>query len=181
MPDAVAAPDLSGHIAGTDVILVDGHYPVLAAQATRVGRARRVPVVVDAGRWKPVMKELITHDPEMICSNDFHPPGVTDTAGTARALRRSGVTTVVVTHGSDDVEWWTETSNGRVRPPAVRAVDTLGAGDVFHGAYAYYRCIPEVQLAERLARAARIAALRCSYWGIRTWISHWQQAETRPL
>ena len=50
-----------------------------------------------------------------------------------------------------------------------RLVDTLGAGDAFHGAYAYYSTQPG-SLSERIDRSARVAALRCSVIGPRVWL-----------
>jgi sugar/nucleoside kinase (ribokinase family) len=56
-----------------------------------------------------------------------------------------------------------------VAVPAVTAVDTLGAGDAFHGAYSYYRA-GSGDLEQHLDNAARVAALRCSIVGPRAWL-----------
>ena len=57
---------------------------------------------------------------------------------------------------------WDGLTMGEVPVLTVAAVDTLGAGDALHGAYAWWRTRPELTLAARLSRAAEVAALRFS-------------------
>ncbi|MGB6277552.1 MAG: PfkB family carbohydrate kinase, partial [Rhodococcus sp. (in: high G+C Gram-positive bacteria)] len=59
--------------------------------------------------------------------------------------------------------------SGSVDVEPVAVVDTLGAGDAFHGAYAYYSTQPG-SLSERIDRSAHVAALRCSVIGPRAWL-----------
>ena len=170
----VAAPDLSGLVAGADVVLVDGHHPTLAEEASRCARASATPLVLDAGRWKPVMSRLIPRADAVICSADFRFPAATDLHSSARAVRAQGVATVVVTRGPDAVLWWQDGQSGSVTPPSRLPVkDTSGAGDVFHGAYCYLSTQPRFSdLAARLAIASRVASLKCSYAGTRSWLGH---------
>ncbi|MGN7778707.1 PfkB family carbohydrate kinase [Mycolicibacterium sp. 22603] len=167
--DVTAPEDLGDLIADADVVLVDGHHPHLAMAAAAHATARGTALVADAGRWKPVMADLIPHVTDMVCSNDFRVPGTETSESTATALRRHGVHTVVTTHGGDPIRWWSAGRSGSVAVPAVTAVDTLGAGDAFHGAYAYYRA-GSGDLEQHLDNAARVAALRCSIVGPRTWL-----------
>jgi sugar/nucleoside kinase (ribokinase family) len=171
-PDAVASevappPELDGLIDGADVVLIDGHHPRMAVAAARQAAAYSVARVVDAGRWKPVMAELVVSATDMVCSADFRVPGADTTDATAAALVRDGVPTVVVTHGGDPVEWWSAGDAGRVPVPAVTAVDTLGAGDAFHGAYCF---LIGRDLTDRIAGAIDVAALRVSITGPRAWL-----------
>ena len=167
--DASPPEDLAAVVAGADVVLVDGHHPLIACAAAEHAAARVTTLVVDAGRWKPVMSELIQHATDMVCSADFRVPGTSDTATTATALVGTGVRTVVTTHGGEPVEWWSEGSSGSVDVEPVTAVDTVGAGDAFHGAYAFYST-QTGSLSERIHRSAHVAALRCSMIGPRSWL-----------
>ncbi|WP_415975683.1 PfkB family carbohydrate kinase [Rhodococcus sp. 077-4] len=160
---------LAAVVAGADVVLVDGHHPLIACAAAEHAAARVTTLVVDAGRWKPVMSELMPRATDMVCSADFRTPGTSDTAATAAVLVGSGIRTVVTTHGGEPVEWWSAGSSGSVDVPPVAVVDTVGAGDAFHGAYAYYST-QECSLPERIDRSARVAALRCSMIGPRAWL-----------
>ena len=169
--DATPPGGLEDLVADADVMLVDGHHPLVARAAVRHAAARATTVVVDAGRWKPVMSDVIPYATDMVCSNDFRMPGTDNPGSTAAALVRSGVRTVVTTHGGDPVDWWSDGESGSVPVEPVVVVDTLGAGDAFHGAYAYFSTQIENGVAERIDRSARVAALRCSVVGPRAWLS----------
>jgi len=171
--------DLGDLVADADVVLVDGHHPLIARAAVRHAAARVTTLVVDAGRWKPVMSDIVAHATDMVCSNDFRMPGTDDSGSTAAALVRSGVRTVVTTHGGDPVQWWSDGASGSVPVQPVVVVDTLGAGDAFHGAYSYFSTQLESGVAERIDRSARVAALRCSVVGPRAWLSELPIEQTR--
>ncbi|WP_123028756.1 PfkB family carbohydrate kinase [Mycolicibacterium stellerae] len=177
--DASPPADLGDLVADADVVLVDGHHPLIARAAVRHAAARPVSLVVDAGRWKPVISDIVAHATDMVCSSDFRMPGSETPESTAEALVSSGVPTVVTTHGGDPVEWWSEGDSGSVPVDPVVVVDTLGAGDAFHGAYAYFSTQIESGVAERIDRSARVAALRCSVVGPRAWLSELPVERTR--
>jgi sugar/nucleoside kinase (ribokinase family) len=176
--DASPPADLADLVGDADVVFVDGHHPLIARAAVRHAAARATTVVVDAGRWKPVMRDIATHATDMVCSSDFRMPGADDPESTSAALVRSGVRTVVTTYGGDPVEWWSDGESGSVPVQPVVVVDTLGAGDAFHGAYAYFST-QIGNVAERIDRSARVAALRCSVVGPRAWLSRLPVDQTR--
>jgi sugar/nucleoside kinase (ribokinase family) len=177
--DASPPADLDDLVASADVVLVDGHHPLIACAAARLAAARDTTLVVDAGRWKPVMSDIVPYATDMVCSNDFRMPGSDDADSTAAALVRNGVRTVVTTHGGDPVEWWSNGESGSVPVEPVEVVDTLGAGDAFHGAYAYFSTQIRSGVVERIVRSARVAALRCSVIGPRAWLSKLHVEQTR--
>lgn len=154
------------------VVLIDGHHPAVAVTLAGAARAADVPVVVDAGRWKPVMADLLPLADDVVCSADYRWPGTADPVASALAIRAStDCRAVAVTRGPSPVLWWDGPDQGQVSVPAVTAVDTLGAGDAFHGAYAWWRAQPGGSMADRLAHAAGIAALRCARIGPRAWLA----------
>ncbi|MCI2416359.1 PfkB family carbohydrate kinase [Saccharopolyspora sp. K220] len=161
------APELSELVGDADVVLVDGHHPVLADAAINAASA---PVVVDAGRWKPTMRALLPRAETVIASADFRVPGSTSSETTAHALLDQGVPTVITTHGGEPVRWWHQADHGTVLPPSIQAVDTLGAGDVFHGAYCYFACQPGSTVPTRIEHAAAVAALKSETPGPRAWL-----------
>ncbi|NKX51868.1 kinase, partial [Arthrobacter deserti] len=57
--DVGAPEDLDRLLDGAVVVLLDGHHPRLAAAAGRSAAGQQVPVVLDAGRWRPVWDELL--------------------------------------------------------------------------------------------------------------------------
>ncbi len=166
-------PDLTETMATADIILVDGHYPALAEEASRAAHAASVPLVIDAGRWKPIMSRVISRADVVICSTDFRYIGTDDYESSARALIEHGATTVIITRGGDPVRWWHAGESGSVAPPSVHVVDTAGAGDVFHGAYCYLATQPRyADIVSRVAAACRVASIKCSYPGTRSWLHH---------
>lgn len=168
---AVAAPTgLDDVISRADVVMVDGHHPELALWASRLARAASVRVVADAGRWRPVFAELLPLCDDVICSADFRTPDARTSAETATALAAIGAARIATSHGADPITWSTAAHTGEVMVPRVDAVDTLGAGDVLHGAYTYYSLDGDLVFATQLARAAAVAALRCSMLGPRAWL-----------
>ena len=142
------------------VVLVDGHYPELALGVARWAHERGIPVVLDAGSWRPVLDELLPLVDFAACSAHFHVPG--------QSLLARGVPTVIATNGPEPVRWWTETGNsGEVPVPEVDARDTLGAGDVWHGAFAYG--VGRFELPELIRFASEVAAERVRHVGPRSW------------
>jgi sulfofructose kinase len=157
------------HTLSADVVLADGHHPEIAVGAARWAREQGIPVVLDGGSWKPVLERLLPLTDVAICSADFRFPGRDDTA---EAVAERGPELVAVTAGAGPVRWRDGRERGEVAVPVVEAVDTLGAGDVFHGAFAYaWAAGPGQGFADALAFAGRVAALRCSVRGPRTWIA----------
>ncbi len=156
-------------ITGARVMLVDTDLLEATPGACRLARRVGVPVVLDAGEPKPTVHELLPLADYVV------PPlatarwltGVEEPEGAARALLKGRAKAVVVTMGAEG--YVVATLEGVRRGPAfkVDTVDTTGAGDAFHGAFAlalaWGRPVPD---AARFAAA--VAALKCRAPGGRT-------------
>ncbi len=59
-----------------------------------------------------------------------------------------------------------------VAVPQINPVDTLGAGDIFHGAFCYY--ILQRDFPSALAAASQVAARSCEFFGTRSWVSDFE-------
>lgn len=152
-----------------DVVLIDGHHPHMAKAAADAARKSGLPTVIDAGRWKPAMADVLSRATDVVASADFRMPGSSTSAHTAAQLVADGCPVVVTTAGAEPVQWWAAGAQGSVAVPTTIAVDTLGAGDVFHGAYAYALSHGE-GVASRIAFANAVAATRCAHIGPRSWL-----------
>jgi sugar/nucleoside kinase (ribokinase family) len=162
----VPPAELAGLAGDANVVLLDGHHPALALAAARHAQAASVPVLLDAGSWKPVLTELLPDVDAVICSEVFTLP-----PGTPGVLER-GPRLLAVTHGGQPVEWATPKASGTVAVPAVDVRDTLGAGDVFHGAAAYaLSWLGLTRWSQVLAFAVRVAARRVVHEGPRAWLA----------
>ena len=148
-----------------DVILVDGFYMAAAIKLAKRGRKAGIPVVMDGGSWKPGTEELLRHVDILICSADFQVPGGEELNQYAFA---KGVKKLAITNGGEPVQYWTKKNSGEVPVPKVEVIDTLGAGDVFHGAFCYYYA-KEGDFAHSLEQAAQVASSSCQYLGALNW------------
>jgi sugar/nucleoside kinase (ribokinase family) len=148
--------DLDRVLAAADAVLVDGHHPALALAAARAGR----PLVVDAGTWRPVFAEVFPLANVVACAASFRAPN---------DLRPRHL---AVTHGPDPVRWWSGDRAGSIPVPPVAAVDTAGAGDVFHGALtaAIARDPRVIDLVGALRYAIAVAGVRVAHAGPRAWL-----------
>lgn len=164
-------------LVAADVVLFDGHHADLAEPlATRVPDV--VPCVLDAGRWKPVMAALVGRCGDVICSADFRLDGGTDPAargdGLLTGLLARGARVAAISDGAAPIRWRSaDEGAGVVDPPAVpRVVDTLGAGDALHGAYAFARAVtgPHGGPDACLTFAAAVASRSCGSAGTRSWL-----------
>ena len=120
---SVPPPDWLGQLVeGADVVLLDGHHPELALAAARVARQERVPVLLDAGSWKPVFERLLPLVDVAICSADLRVPAASgddivedDPASIAKDLLRRGPEWVAISFGGDPARRWPPTRRGRFR------------------------------------------------------------------
>lgn len=160
------------------VVLVDGHALAVAVPVAAAARARGIPVLLDAGSHKPGLERLVEHVDLAIASADFRAPGG---QGPLEWLLDHGVGYVARSAGPDPVEVRTSERlrvSGRRRTayriavPHVRVVDTLGAGDVLHGAAAHAVArlgLTPATLPQILRYAVRVAAHSCRHAGVLGW------------
>jgi Sugar kinases, ribokinase family len=165
--------DLARQLRDRDVLLVDGHHPRLVRAAVDGAVRYGVPVVVDAGSWRPVLAEIVPRADFVLCSADLRIPGV-PVEDTLEALLGRGARAVGISDGARPLRWATAEEYGEVPVPTVDVVDTLGAGDVLHGAAAYAvacRGTSATALRRWLPWAAAVASLSTTRSGTRAWLS----------
>jgi sugar/nucleoside kinase (ribokinase family) len=156
-------------IAECGALLVDHCFPALGVAAAEFACKHGVPVVADA--LPDRCPELMRHIDVLIAPQHFaRKLGLENDLGAALdAIHELGPTTAVITLGANG--WVYSDSTGRGKGDAfnVDVVDTTGAGDVFHGAFAY-----GVACGWTTARCAKfasaVAAIKCTRKGGRTGI-----------
>lgn len=159
----VSAPPVTD-LSDADALLLDGHHPALALDAARAARERGIPVVLDAGSWKPVLTELLPYVDVCACSATF----------TSEVPLDNPV--VIRTHGPDPVTWEAGGASGEVPVAPVAVRDTAGAGDVWHGAFTLAvarlgRVPAAADVPELVEYANRAAAVRIGHEGARAWVT----------
>ena len=153
------------------LVLVDGHYMQACQLWARAARSMGIQVVLDGGSWKEGTDELLRSIDTAICSNDFCPPGCTTEDEVTGYLKDRGVTNIAITKGADPIRFQSNEASGTVSIPSIEPVDTMGAGDIFHGAFCYFfSCGAAFE--EALTEAAKVAAESCRFRGTREWMKH---------
>ena len=151
-----------------DTILVDGFYRELALPVLR-RRAGQATVVMDVGSWNDQLQEFLRLVDVAICSEAFAPPGTDSRESALRRLRELGPSGGAITRGERPILWFDEEAQGETAVPRVESVDTLAAGDIFHGAFCFYSAAREPFTAA-LEKASKVAATSCRHFGTRTWM-----------
>ena len=160
-------------IGSAGALLADVRWPQGAIAALRAARRCGVPSVLDADTAEPATLQALAGEAEYAL---FSEPGLAGFAGGGDiegGLRRAlalGARLAAVTQGERGV-FWVEAGEpeGLRHVPAfaVPVVDTLAAGDVFHGAFALELARGQAS-AEALRFAAAAAAIKCTRPGGRS-------------
>jgi sugar/nucleoside kinase (ribokinase family) len=146
--------------------LTDGFHLQKTLPLLRGLRGAGASICLDGGSWKQGTEELVPLLTAAICSERFAVPGANGSPdSTLDWFAEQGVDLAAVTRGSKPI---VAEEKGRrfeipVRP--VRAVDTLGAGDVLHGAFCFHIAQGE-PFETALRRASEIASRSCEEFGI---------------
>jgi len=147
--------------------LVDTRWPAGAARVLDAAKAKSVATVLDADTTpEAILADLAPRASHVV----FAQPALVAFARTDdfdMALRRAASRLpgfVGVTLGARGFRWIENGAVRKVPAPKVKVVDTLGAGDTFHGAFALGLAEGMgVEAASRFACAA--AALKCTRFG----------------
>ncbi|MCG8545536.1 MAG: PfkB family carbohydrate kinase, partial [Alphaproteobacteria bacterium] len=151
-----------------DTILVDGYYPELAVRILKA-QAGQATVVLDADVWNDGTDPIMPFVDIVICSDDFVPPGTASRESVRQAILGYGPAQCAFTHGAQPIEWFDENGGGTVDIPKVDVIDTLGAGDIFHGAFCFYYAAT-ASFEDALAMASKVAGTSCTSFGTRNWM-----------
>lgn len=150
------------------VILCDGHEPYVTLAQLAWARKHNVPSVLDAGSLHFGTEQLLGKVDHLVASEKFARQfsGESDPAAALESLAQHAPY-AVITLGARGLLWARrDGQRGHLPAYAVDAVDTTGAGDVFHGAYA--ACLAAGRDWENtLNYASAAAALSCTGLGAR--------------
>ena len=163
----VKLPDADTLLANIDAVLTENRCAEFVTGLCAEALRRDIPVVVDADQVMSLSEGMLRASSHLIFSADtLYATAGTD--NTEQALRKIGRLTpsfVGVTHGPHGMSWLDRDGGFRhMGGFPVHTVDTLGAGDVFHGSFTL--AIAEGQSIDQAMRfAAAAAALKCTRFG----------------
>ena len=163
---ATTPADPAGLVAAADALLADNRFPDFVRPICAAARQRGMTVVLDADRPTQVSDELFRIASHVVFSSEClrATTGLDDLGAALSCIAEVTGAFLAVTNGPDDVLWLEGRALRRSPVFAVAAVDTLGAGDVFHGAFTL--ALAEGRdLAGAMRFAAAAAGLKCTRVG----------------
>ncbi len=150
--------------------MFDGFFGELAIDLAQKCRQQGVVTVLDGGSWKDDTDELLGYIDIAICSGDFHTPESQSPDDIFIYLHARGVQFAAITRGEKSILYSCLDSKGEIPVDPVVVVDTLGAGDIFHGAFCHYYASGQT-FTNSLRLASTIAGRSCKSFGTRRWMN----------
>ena len=148
-------------------ILTENRCAEFCTDLCAEARRRGIPVIVDVDRTMSLREGLLTASSHLVFSSEAlqSTASVRDNAEALKKIAKFTPSFVAGTRGAQGTLWLDEQHKLRETPAfPVHTVDTLGAGDVFHGAFAL--AITESQdIPSALRFASAAAALKCTRFG----------------
>ncbi|MDO9412957.1 MAG: PfkB family carbohydrate kinase [Pseudolabrys sp.] len=163
---AAVPEDPEGTVADADAVMLDNRYSNISLPICLAAKTRGIPRVLDFDKPTPADDPLFQACSHVICSADAvrETSGIKDLPGALKKLGESFDGFLAVTNGPEGVYWL---EGGEVRHMdafKVEAIDTLGAGDTFHGGFAvHFAETQDVVASMRFGAAA--AAIKCTRFG----------------
>ena len=154
-----------------DVVETDGYETDLSLEVLKRARSAGITTVLDGGSVKSYTEELLPFIDVAIVSEPF-------AAGRSSSelfdyLAKFGIKYSAITRGSKEILYSADGITGTLKTCNTTVVDTLGAGDFFHGGFVKalgrQKLSPDT-FVTALSKAARIAALSIQSFGTRQWL-----------
>lgn len=148
-----------------DVCGLDGFYPGVAIEI--IDRGFSGPVVFDGGSYKRDTDKLLHRVTHPIFSERFSFPDGRDLDEEMSKICKKQY---AITCGERPIRYFDKGISQFMAVPQVPAVDTLAAGDIFHGAFAWYILQHRGDFTKALRSSTAIAQQSIRFLGPRKWI-----------
>jgi sugar/nucleoside kinase (ribokinase family) len=164
--NAAVPADPDSLVAGVDAVLVDNRFAGFVTPICRAARRAGLPVVIDADRPTVETEALFAIGTHVIFSGECLrlTTGTDDLAAGLARMAQFTDAFIAVSNGPLPVLWREDRAIREMAVFPITAVDTLGAGDVFHGAFAL-ALAEGCGIAGAMRFAAASAGLKCTRFG----------------
>jgi sulfofructose kinase len=163
----VELPDTDMLLEDCHAILTESRCAEFCTDLCAEARRRGIPVIVDVDRAMSLREGLLTASSHLVFSSEplQETAGLSDDGQALKMIAKLTPSFLAGTRGPRGTIWLDEHQDLQETPAfPVHTVDTLGAGDIFHGAFAL--AITEGQeLRQALRFASAAAALKCTRFG----------------
>ncbi len=164
---AAAAPDDPVHVVGAaDAVLADNRYPEFVRPICQAARRRNLPVVLDGDRPTVEDDPLFRIASHVVFSWEClrETTGVADLGEGLWRVARKTDAFLAVSNGPDDIVYLDRGRVHRLPVFKVAAVDTLGAGDAFHGGFVLALAQGRNEV-DAMRFGAAVAGIKCTRIG----------------
>ena len=163
----------------TGVVLLDPEVTYLGGQLKSVAGSK-VNVIYDSERWRAGIEDIMNTADYFIPSSEFLAAAELQFNGVSFnqkiiKLNRMVAGTLIVTRGEKGAFYITDGTLYHVAIPEVNAVDTVGAGDNFHAAFAL-ALTRGFDLHQTIKFSVAVASLSCREYGGREGVPSWEEA-----
>ena len=163
---ALSAGDIDFSSVTAKVVLFDGHEPHISLALLKRLKQQGIPTILDAGSVHEGTLALMNEVDYLVCSEKFAVQFAGDeVTALSRLAQVSKV--VVITLGERGLIWQRGQDTGNLPAFKINAIDTTGAGDAFHGAFAA-AVASDLNWFQILRFASAAGALCCTKIGART-------------
>lgn len=143
-------------------LYLDGHQMEASIIAAKLARRNNKKVIFDAGSIKPGTNELLKYVDILIASEDFAKAysKTNNIRNALTELSKNEYEIIVITLGEKGCVGIHEGKYFKEPGFKIKAIDTTGAGDVFHGAF-IYGLLQGWNIKDTLKFSNAVAALKC--------------------
>ncbi len=147
------------------VVLFDGHEPNISLSLLKQLKKQNIPTVLDAGSVHEGTLSLMDKVDYLVCSEKFAIQFAGNETDALSSLAKLSPN-VVITLGERGLIWQRDHETGQLNAFNIKALDTTGAGDAFHGAFAA-ALTTQMNWQEILKFSSAAGALCCTKVGAR--------------
>ena len=153
-------------VAAADAVLADNRYPAFVEPICAAARRRNLPVILDGDRPTGEDDPLFRIATHVIFSSEClrATTGAADLAAGLERIARKTDAFIAVSNGPNDILFREGGKLCQLPVFAIDAVDTLGAGDAFHGGFALALAEGRGEV-EAMRFGAAVAGIKCSRVG----------------
>lgn len=166
-------------VAQTSVALLDPEVTYLGGQLKKVAGSS-VNIIYDSERWREGIEDIMNTADYFIPSSEFLAADELqfhDMSFNQRIIKLNNMVAgnLIVTHGEKGAYYIADDTLYHVPVPEINAVDTVGAGDNFHAAFAL-ALAKGFDLHQMVKFSVAVASLSCREYGGRNGVPGWEQA-----
>lgn len=173
IPEPPGDESIARWLHGIDTLLIDGHQCKLAGKLAQFAKQQGSTVILDGDLYHEEIEGFLRFVDIVIFGKSFVLTETHLNRNIFDYFRSFGIEQIVATQGGEPIRFFSEGRFGFIEIPEIRAVDTLAAGDFFHGAFCFSYGI-YYDLVRALSFASKVASSSVTTFGPRDWMDEYE-------